>query len=218
MYPICLNIKDRLCVVAGGGRVAQRKVWTLLEEAALVCVISPAITAPLHQLVEEQKIEWREKQYTAEDLNGAFMVFAATGERSVQDRIYCDAAEKKILVNVVDDPDASTFHVPARFCRGNLEITISTGGASPAMSALIRRRLERDIGEEYALHLEIAALLRERVIASFKEEERADMFRQIAAQQVTDWIRKGQWDHVEEYLNSLLGSTPEIDWPGYKQD
>jgi len=144
-YPINLNIKDRLCVVIGGGRVAERKVRNLLLCGARVRVVSPDLTDRLSKWVIQRKIDDTRSEYRASHLKGAFLVYAATSDRKVNAEIARDAAKRKLLVNVVDSAKDSAFILPAVLRKRGVSIAVSTDGLSPATSVRIRDRIRKFI-------------------------------------------------------------------------
>jgi precorrin-2 dehydrogenase/sirohydrochlorin ferrochelatase len=141
-YPINLNIKDRLCVVIGGGRVAERKVKNLLLCGGRVRVVSPDLTDLLSKWVSQGKMDYTRSEYRASHLQGAFLVYAATSDRKVNAEIAKDAAQRRLLVNVADSPTESTFILPAVVRKREISIAVSTNGLSPAKSVRIRDRLK----------------------------------------------------------------------------
>lgn len=149
-YPIFLNIRGKRCVVVGGGRVAFRKVKTLLEHGADVEVISPNLCSGLKQLEEDKAIKVIYQNYKPGKIKGAFIVIAATDKKEVNQNVSQEAKKRGIIVNVVDAPELSDFIIPSSLYRGNLAIAISTAGVSPALAKKIRTKLEQNFGEEYA--------------------------------------------------------------------
>jgi precorrin-2 dehydrogenase/sirohydrochlorin ferrochelatase len=141
-YPVNLNIKGKLCVVIGGGRVAERKVKNLLRCGGRVRVVSPALTDRLSKWVGQGKIDYTPSEYRASHLKGAFLVYAATSDRKVNAEIARDAARRRLLVNVADSAKDSTFILPAVFRKGEVSIAVSTNGLSPAKSVGIRDRIK----------------------------------------------------------------------------
>ncbi len=149
-YPVFLDIRNKRCVVCGGGEVALRKVKTLLEHGAAVEVISPSSCTELLALSENREILLHPREYQEGDLKGAFVVIAATNERDTNLRIVAGARRNGCLVNTVDDADNSDFIVPSCLRRGELTIAVSTSGKSPALARKLRTRLEMEFGTEYA--------------------------------------------------------------------
>ncbi len=206
MYPICLEISDKLCVIVGGGSVAERKVFSLLTAMARVRVISPALTTHLRQLADEGRIEWQQRGYQPGDLTGALLVFAATDNSRVQKDIVQEAREANQLINVIDSPEECGFQVPAVVRQGDLTLAVSTNGKSPAMAAMIRQQLEESFGEEYGLLLEIMSRLRKEILAGDRtEEERKKLFQKILHDDILLWLKNDQQQQIDDHLASLLG-------------
>lgn len=175
-YPLALDLSNRRCVVIGGGSVAERKVHGLLAAHALTCVISPQITPALRRLAEERRITLHEREMMLADLDDAALVIAATDDAAENARVAQPAREYGAWVNTVDDPGNSDFIAPAVVRRGDLMIAISTGGASPALAAALRRRLEAQFGDEYAALVELLGGLRERAKAVIPIRARREQF------------------------------------------
>jgi precorrin-2 dehydrogenase/sirohydrochlorin ferrochelatase len=149
-YPAFLNIRERRCVVIGGGEVALRKVRGLLECGAQVTVISPAFHPTLVELAEGGRITPVYREFEPGDLNRALIAIAATDVREVNQKVAEEARDRGVLVNVVDSSEQSDFIIPSSFRRGGLSVAISTGGMSPALARKIRMKLEEILGEEFA--------------------------------------------------------------------
>ena len=155
LYPVNLQLSDRLCLVIGGGPVALRKTLSLLAGGARVRLVSPELIPELARIARSGAVEWLAREYVEGDLFGAFLAFAATDNRQAQKKIAAEADRYGVLLNSADDPQGSHFHVPAHFRRGRMLVTVATGGGSPALAKLIRRRLEREIVGEYAQVVEL---------------------------------------------------------------
>jgi len=141
-YPVNLNIKDKLCVVIGGGSVAERKVKNLHRYGGRVRVVSPDLTDRLSKWASQGKMDYTRSEYRASHLKGAFLVYAATSDRKVNAEIARDAAKRRLLVNVVDSATESTFILPAVLRNREISIAVSTNGLSPAKSVRIRDRIK----------------------------------------------------------------------------
>lgn len=150
-YPICLDIQDALCVVVGGGRVAERKIASLVECGARVRVISPEITDALRQRADKGAFQWVAEAYAAGGVAGARLVIAATSDRAVNARVYAEAYAAAIPVNTVDDPEHCTFIIPAIHQCGDIQIAVNTCGGAPGVSRRIRDRVGSVMGEEWAV-------------------------------------------------------------------
>jgi len=167
-YPINLDIRGKVAVIVGGGAVAERKCRTLLEAGAEVTVIAPRLSRGLLCLLEKGRISHRDRDYRRGDLAGAFLVFAATGDRAISAAVAEEASEWRILANIADMPDRSDFTTPAAVARGELLLTVSTGGKCPVLARDIREELDARYGEEYGEVLRILGAVREKLLASKK--------------------------------------------------
>lgn len=160
-YPICVvGLEKKVCVVIGGGQVAERKVQALLEAGAGPVVVSPAITAELQARVEAGRVKWVPRGFQAGDLEGVFLVVAASADAAVNRAVWQEAQARGCLINVVDDPEHCNFILPAVVRRGALTVAVSTGGSSPALARRLRERLEGELGPEYAELVSLLAELR----------------------------------------------------------
>ena len=150
-YPITLtSLRGAPAVVIGGGAVGERKVRGLLAAGAAVRLISPEATDQLQAWVGAGQITWEQRGYTAGDLGGARLVFAATNQRAVNARVAGDAAALGLLCNVADAPTEGSFHLPAVYRGDGVTIAVSTDGASPARAAALRDRIARWLSREHA--------------------------------------------------------------------
>jgi len=204
-YPISLDIKDKLCVIVGGGNVALRKANTLLAEGAIVKVISPLLCEKLAQLAQSNVLEWIDTAFSAEYLEGAFLVIAATDQREVNRQVadYCN--EHHILVNVIDAPEESSFTVNAHFKRGDLLIAISTGGASPAISKKIKEQLQELFGEEYGIMLKIIADAREEAMVRINDtEKRREFLQYLAEMDLAEMLLNHTEDETRDKVKECL--------------
>ncbi|HEX3391652.1 MAG TPA: bifunctional precorrin-2 dehydrogenase/sirohydrochlorin ferrochelatase [Solirubrobacteraceae bacterium] len=150
-YIACLKLKDRRCVVVGGGEVGLEKVEGLLACGGEVTLIAPAAEAALERYAAEGSIRWERRAYAgASDLEGVFMAIAATDDTDANIAVYEDAERRAMLVNVVDVPPLCNFILPAIVRTGPLAIAISTAGASPALAKRMKREIGATFGEPYA--------------------------------------------------------------------
>ena len=157
-YVACLRLDGRRCVVVGGGDVGLEKVEGLLTCAAAVTLVAPEAHPELARLAAEGSIVWERREYRPSDLEGAFLVIAATAVSEVNIAVYEDAEARAMLVNVVDVPPLCNFILPAIVRSGPLAIAISTAGASPALAKRMKREISELFGEHYA---QLALLLNE---------------------------------------------------------
>ena len=215
-FPALLDLQGRLCVVVGGGRVAERKVRSLLKAGALVKVISPQTSEWLLQSEGKGKIIHRSRSFHSDDLRGAFLAIAATDDRATNERVYRQALGLKIPVNVVDDPAQSSFIVPSLVERGDLLVAISTSGQSPALAKLMRQRLQREIGPEYSFLLKLLGAVRRKVRSfGFSQKRNQIIFRKLVRNDLLSLIRKRDWRGLDTRVRYILGpgfSLKELGW------
>ena len=149
-YIACLKLEGRKCLVVGGGDIGLEKVEGLLACNGEVTLVAPDAIDPLRSLADEGSIRWERRPYEPSDLEGTFMVIAATNDTDVNIGIYDDAEKRAMLANVVDVPPLCNFILPAIVRTGPLAIAISTAGASPALAKRMKREVSDLFGEEYA--------------------------------------------------------------------
>lgn len=181
-YPIFVDLRGRRAAVVGGGRVGERKVRALLRAQARVHVISPALTARLARLAAQKKIRVTRRGYKKGDLDHSLLVFAATNDPATQKAVREEAVAAGALVNSARDPGLSDFLVPASFARGDLHVAISTSGASPALARILRRELQKTLGQKFRQPLQTLRAARARVKLSIdRQSDRAKIFRKLVA-------------------------------------
>lgn len=150
LSPLLVDLRDRPCLVVGGGGVAARRAESLVEAGARVSVVAPRLEAALRALVDDGRVGvWRDRDYAPGDADGQLLVVAATDDPQVNRRVGDDARAAGALVNRADEPAAGDVVMPAVVRRGDLVLAVSTGGASPTLAAHVRRELERDFGPEW---------------------------------------------------------------------
>jgi siroheme synthase-like protein len=177
-YMACLDLAGRRCVVVGGGAVGHEKAAGLAACGAAVAVVSPE----LHESFSELDVEWVERRYRSEDLDGAFLVIAATSDPEVNSRVSRDAEELGKLCNVADVPELCNFILPAVHRQGPIAVAVSTGGASPALAKRLRSEIAELVTPEHAVLAEELRAMRPEVKERFETyEERRDYFEEVVA-------------------------------------
>jgi precorrin-2 dehydrogenase len=161
-FPVFLDLRDRRCLVVGGGPIGERKAMALLECGARVAVVSPDLTPALAALVRVGGIVHHARPFRRGDVRGARLVIAATGRVRVDRAVAAAALAHRALVNVVDRPTECDVIMPSVLRRGQLQIAVSTGGRSPALAREIRRSLEPLFGAQTAEVVERAGRERAR--------------------------------------------------------
>ena len=169
-FPVNLNLVGRPVLVVGGGRIATRKVEQLLTAGADITVVAPDVVDELRSL----PVTIDQRPYAAGDAARFRLVITATGNTAVDQQIFDECEAAGIWVNSADDPDRCSFTLPATLRRGPLMVTVSTGGASPALASFLRARIEEAIGPEFAELVSHLALERARVHAAGDSTENVD--------------------------------------------
>lgn len=177
VYPLTVRIEKKRVVVIGGGKVASFKIAPLLKAGANVVVVSRALDASLVKLVESKHIRWFQKDYEKGDLEGAFLVVAATSDAILNEHIAQDAAVNQ-LVNVITNPESGNVHFPAAIHRGRLNVAVSTGGASPKLAKKIRDDIAAKYDEVYEDYLDFLYEVRMKVKKLSLEKRRQNILLQ----------------------------------------
>lgn len=212
-FPICLDLTGRLCLVIGGGRVAARKVQALLSCGGLIRVVSPELTSSLTALRRAGKIEWLARAYQDGDLKAAFLVIAATDDVKVQTAIQAEAEQRQILLNVVDVPQRCNFILPATARRGDLTISVSTAGKSPALAKRLRQELEQLFGPEYEILLNILGRLRPQVLAlGMPQRLNKERFENLLRHDMLGWIAARDTESIANCIKTVVDQNLELDW------
>ncbi len=170
-YPLYFDIEDRLCVVIGGGNVAERKVRALLAARARIKVISPVATEGLLRLGQSGGIELIRREYRDGDLQGAALAFAATDSSETNDRIRQEARSSGVPLNVADRPDLCDFIVPSIVRKGPITIAISTSGLLPMLSKKLRKEIIEKLSSDFVLYARRVAAFRAFVHGHVKDPE-----------------------------------------------
>lgn len=228
-FPLYINMERKNCVVVGGGVVAAGKVGQLLDFKAAITVIAPKVCSQMAQWENTGEITLVQREFCESDLEGAAVVVAASSQREVNRYVSELCQMQKIPVNVVDDKELCTFYFPALIRRGEVVISVSTGGSSPALAAFIRRELEAAAPDSYGRAAEIMGRYREEVLRSVKDRERrkqifhtmlADVLagEDITEKEVADYFadtEKNQNWHKGE--SSCTGADRSVDCGGEKK-
>lgn len=205
-YPVYLDLRERLCVVVGGGQVAERKALSLLEAGADVVLISPSVTPQLQELSLSGKIVHRTKTFEDKDIFGAQLVIAATDSPEVNAGIGKLCRKMHILANVAAPPEEGSFIVPSVVDRGGLLIAVSTAGSSPALSKKIRQELEDQYGPEYEIFLEKMTIIRHRLIEEVAEESaRREMFEALVNSDILELLKQGKSHEADHRIAEITG-------------
>ena len=207
MYPVNLILDNKSCVVIGGGDVACRKIKGLIAAKAKVTVVSPELNEELLEMQNDGQFTWLKRVYKNGDIKGYALAICATDDERINKAAAAEANREKILINVVDRLRLCDFAMPAVIRRGDLLITSSTNGKSPAMAREIRRELEKFIDKGYAPFIEKMSVLRQEamsVIPTFRERE--DFWREVLNENILKLIREGKVKEAEDKIHNAISS------------
>jgi precorrin-2 dehydrogenase/sirohydrochlorin ferrochelatase len=185
LFPIFLKLSARPCIVIGAGHLAESKIESLRAAHARVTVVAPAASPRIQEMAAAGEVEWFQRTYAAGDLSGNFLVVAATDDAAVNRAVFAEAEAGNILCNAVDDPPFCDFYFPSVVRRGDLQIAISTAGASPALA----QRLRKEINAQLPLDLgdwltDLGNLRREVVAVEPLNESRRLLLHELAQREV----------------------------------
>lgn len=186
LYPVNLKVKGRRCLVVGGGPVARQKAASLRRAGAQVTLVSPTIDRAL------KGIRGRRRKFKDADLNGAFLVIAATDQPPLNARIKKACDRRGILVNVVDQPELCSFYAPSVLRRGPFMLTISTDGLAPGFSKTLRRELEKLYPSDFGRLVRLVGRIRKRIRSRISDmKHRMAQANRVASEALRLWRSKG---------------------------
>jgi precorrin-2 dehydrogenase / sirohydrochlorin ferrochelatase len=208
-YPAILDIAGRGALVVGAGRVGEGKIANLVAAGADVKVVSLTATPEVKRWADEGTIELELRPYENGDLDGRFLVIAATEDSETNARVFEDAEHRQMLCNVVDVTHLCNFILPSIVRRGDLAIAVSTAGASPALARRIRLAIGESYGEEYAVALKLLGSLREELKTIYPDpEDRKVIFERMVYSNLMDLIRAGDDEAVEAWIQRCIDEGP----------
>ncbi len=221
--PVFLNLKEHPCLVVGGGDVASRKIKALLKAQAIVTVVAPELCERLQKDLKAGLFQWQQRCYAENDLDDCVLVYAATNDMEVNRLVSQQARQRKLPVNVADNPALCSFIMPSIIDRNPVQVAISTGGASPVLARLLRTRLETLIPAAYGRLAEVMDSFRGQVQAKFTGiNERRRFWEDILQGPIAEMLLAGQekaaidaLEHALEHADSshkgevyLVGAGP----------
>ncbi|MDD5008637.1 MAG: bifunctional precorrin-2 dehydrogenase/sirohydrochlorin ferrochelatase [Syntrophorhabdaceae bacterium] len=202
-YPLFLDVAQKPCIVLGGGKVAERKVKMLLKFDAMVKLISPDVTNALRLLAQKGKINIVRRGYRTTDLRNVSLIFAATDNEKMNNKIRDDARRRNIPVNVVDNPDLCDFIVPSIIKKGPLVIAISTSGVLPLLSKKLRKEIDSIVTKDYIQYADIVGKFRKYIINSIEDKKtRRDIMKRIGRMSMEDLNNMGLKEIKRMFLQS----------------
>jgi siroheme synthase-like protein len=204
-YPANLIVAGRRCVVVGAGRIAARKIEALLAAGADVRVIAPEIGSEVRAWADKGDLEVVERAFAPADVDGAWLVTSATGDPDVDHAVFLAGEERRVWVNAADDPANCSFTLMSVVRRGDIVVTVGTGGRSPALAAWLKTRFEDELGPEYETLLDLLSEAREELRATGRSSEEVD-WRHAIDSGMLESIRAGRVEEAKETLRACLSS------------
>jgi precorrin-2 dehydrogenase/sirohydrochlorin ferrochelatase len=194
-------VAGRVCIVVGGGRVAERKVRALLACGARVTVISPRVCKGIRKLYDTERIELRERAYETADLDNVALVFAATNDAPTNERVSRDARKGGILINVADSPDLCDFIVPAVVRQGPVVVAISTSGTLPMLARRLREEIGKQLSKDYGRYAVKVGRLRKLLMARVGgRKKRQKILKEISAVSIPEIAAMSMKELRERFL------------------
>jgi len=198
LFPMFMKLEGRPCLVVGGGNIGEPKIESLITSGAKVRVVAPHVNQAVAEWAKDEKITWEAREFNPVDLDGVFLVIAATSSHRVNGSVFREAQERNILCNVVDDPEFCDFYYPAVLRRGDLQLAISTNGKSPAMAQRIRKELESEFGPEYGEWIEELGRIRRQLFASgMHPEQRRRLLHELASREAFEKAHSERTDNEQ---------------------
>ncbi|MDD3894637.1 MAG: bifunctional precorrin-2 dehydrogenase/sirohydrochlorin ferrochelatase [Syntrophomonadaceae bacterium] len=205
LFPICISLQNKQCLVIGGGQVALRKVENLLEYEAEITVVSPRAENGIEMLAQQGVIIWHKRNFAENDLLNVFLVFIATDDSSVNQYIGQLCSREGILVNAVDDPPNCDFYVPSVIRRGSLVVAVSTEGKSPLYAQKLRRELEDTITEAQGRFVDLLGEQREIIKTRIIDiDTRQEIYKALVNSDVLDLLTAGEEEKARERIRECM--------------
>lgn len=187
LFAMFLKLSARPCLVVGAGAIAETKIASLLDAGGRVRVVAPEATPQIRSWAQSNTIEFHQRPFQPADLEGMFLVVAATSSTELHERIFAEATRRGVLYNIVDVPALCDFYYPSVVQRGALQIAISTSGQSPALAQRLRKQLEDQFGPEYETWLAQLGEARDKLHSTKMDpEERKRLLHEAASAEAFD--------------------------------
>lgn len=200
-YPVNLDLQGRRVLVVGGGQVAARKVAGLLRAGAIVTVVAPDAVS---SLAEDPDVRWHQRDYRRGEVASYRLAITATDDPAVNAQVARDGDAANVLVNSADDPENCSFILPAVVTKGDLQVTISTNGRSPALAKWLRRQLDNTLTDDHARLLDLLSETRDEARARFGTSE-IPGWDEALHDGLLELVAAGRDDEARDRLRSRLG-------------
>lgn len=209
LLPIFLRLDRRPVVVIGAGTVALAKIESLLPTGAQLTVIAPAAVHAIREQAAQGKLTWHPRLFAPADLDGAFLVIAATNNSAVNHAVYEEALRRNVLCNAVDDPPNCDFYFGSTVTRGDLQIAISTAGESPALAQRLRREIDEQLPSDLGPWLQQLGSLRREIRANAPATaERTQLLHELAHRQLCDAPTCPTRQYAQQQIEKLQTEVP----------
>jgi len=210
-YPVFLDLKKRRCVIIGGGSEAEKKVPYLLKCEAIITVISSKTTHKIKDWINQGAVSWKARDFSQGDLSEVFLAIDTSDEPSINQVVVREAAEERVLLNVVDVTPLCTFIAPAIVNRGDVTVAISTSGTSPALARKLRESLESSDILDYANLSQFLSKAR-KTVKELAMSVNPDQWQKYINETLLSLVANGHEQEAIEYLlNGLSEGTPPIE-------
>jgi precorrin-2 dehydrogenase/sirohydrochlorin ferrochelatase len=202
-YPVNLLVAGRRCVVVGAGRIAARKIESLLAAGAEVRVVAPEVGAEVREWADAGRLTLEERPFAETDVEGAWLVVTATDVPEVNRAVFVAGESRRIFTNSADDPANCSFTLMSVVRRGDIVVSIGTNGRSPALATFLKDHVRDEMGPEYETLLELLSEAREEIRSTGRSSEDSD-WRAAIDSGILDLIREGRESEARELLRSCL--------------
>lgn len=204
-YPMMVQLRQKRCLVVGGGQIAERKIGSLLAAGADdVAVVSPSVTDTIAAWEQSGKMVVHLRPFEPADVQNAVIVIAATNDSAVNLAVH-DACLPHQWINIVDRPELCTFTVPSLVERGDLQIAISTSGHNPGLAKKLRRQIEQWIGPEYEAYTLFLGEMRRQVLAlDLPEKDKRAILSELLDDRFLHWTQTGETRRRDQEAAMLL--------------
>lgn len=201
-FPLMVNIDFKKVVIVGGGHVARQKVEALLPTNAQITVVSPTVTDKLKTYLDEGRAVWKQKLFEPADLDDAALIFAATDDEAVNDAVE-EATQHWQLLNRADALGRMDFMNPAVVRRGDFVVTVSTTGASPALTRKVKADLEEQYDKSYADYVAFLKEARFLVLKNYEGDAKKAALAQLLEPEILDWIQQKNEEKCAQFLRQI---------------
>ena len=208
LYPVSLKLEGRACLVVGGGPIALRKAGELLACGAQVRVVAPDWPADFGSL-PQTSLTRVTRRFEERDLDGLFLVIAATDDKDTQAAVARAAEARALLCNVVDVNPLCSFYVPATLRRGSLAVSVATDGKFPILAVALRDWLRDRIGPQFGPALDRLAAAREQVRLRHPDDppRRASLLRSLLTPASLALLLEDRLEEFEAHRRSWQSSS-----------